>query len=163
LLALPLPRGAAWSDNHSMRKASVLIAFLAAAPAGADDAAAAAAAHAAVREALLERATLPIEHGPAHDQGPAQLAHEHVARARQEEAERAAHTRAATHGARHSRETHPEHDGGAPAHGPAHGGSSMHGSGMDGGWDAHDPAEHERTRGMHDEGMQPDHDGPHGP
>ena len=38
----------------------------------------------------------------------------------------------------------------------------MSGSGMDSGWDCHDPAENGRTRGMHDDWMPPDHD-PHWP
>jgi len=144
----------------TMGKAGLIIALLAAAPAAADDAHAEAVAHEAVREALLERATLPTEHGP--DQGTAQLAHEHAARARQEEAERAAHSRAASHGVRHSSEAHAGHDGDASARGATHGGSTMSGSGMELDGDCHDPAENERTREMHD-GMPPDHGGPHGP
>jgi hypothetical protein len=138
-----------------VRKASLIVALMVAAPAAADDAAEAA-AHAAVREALLERATLP-EHRPEHDQASAQVAHEHLARARQEEAERAAHSRAAAHGARQTRDAHPEHGDRSWMRG---GSSTMSGSGMDSGWDCHDPAENDRTRGMHDDWMPPDRE-PH--
>lgn len=139
-----------------MRKTCLIVALIAAAPAVADDAAEAA-AHEAVREALLERVTLPIDHGPAQDQASAQV-HEHAARARQEEAERAAHARAAAHGARQSRDTHPEHGDRSWMHG----GPTMSGSGMDSRWDCHDPAEDARTRDAHDDGTPPDHE-PHMP
>jgi hypothetical protein len=132
-----------------MRLSALLIALTVAAPAAADEAAEAA-AHAAVREALLERATLPVEH--AQEQADARRAHEHVARA-QEEAEHAAHARAAAHGARQARDAHPEHHDDSWMHG----GSTMSGSGMDSGWDCHDPAENHRTRDEHDGEM------PHSP
>lgn len=134
----------------------LVVTLLAAAPAAADDAGGAAAAHAAVREALLEKATMPIELLEGTAQSTARASHEHVMRARQEETEKAAHSRAVDHGARHSREAHPEH--GAESWMPG----SMHGSGtsggMDSGWDCHDPAENERTRGTHDGWMPPDHE-----
>jgi hypothetical protein len=148
-------------ESTSVRKASLIIALVAAGPVAADDPAVAA-AHAAVREALLERATLPVVGGPALEQPSAQVATGHAARARQEDPERAAHSRAAAHGTRHSRDAHPEHGEGWK-HGGAHGGSTMGRSGMDPEWDCHDPAENERTRGVHDGSTHPERDGPHQP
>lgn len=134
-----------------MRSTSLIaFALIAAVPALADDASATA-AHQAVRDALLEGATLPVDRPAMPDEVSGPARHEHAARARHEGAERAAHRRAAAHGARHSRETRPEHGNGSSMYGPMHGGSG--GAGMDSGMDCHDPAGNQRTREMHDGSM----------
>jgi hypothetical protein len=131
-----------------MRSTSLIAFALAAAmPALADDPSAAS-AHEAVRAALLEQATLPVDHPAMPDDVAGPTRHQHAARARHEDAERAAHERAASHGARHSREMRSEHGSGSSMHGPMHGGAG--GAGMDSGMDCHDPAGNQRTRGTHD-------------
>lgn len=139
-----------------MRRTTLIAFALAAALPALADEPGVAAAHEAVRDALLEGATLPVDHPAMPDEvaGPARP--EHAARARHEEAERAAHMRAAAHGARHSRETRPEHGPGSPMYGPMHGGSggTGMGTGMDSGMECRDPAGDQRTRGMRDGGMR---------
>ncbi len=140
----------------SMRGASLVALALSAAmpamPALADDPSATS-AHEAVRAALLEQATMPVDHPATQGDvaGPAQ--HEHSARGRHEQAERAAHERAASHGVRHSREMRSEHEAGPSMYGPMRGGSG--GAGWSYGMDCLDPAGNWRTWRTHDGWMPP--------
>ncbi|WP_242342431.1 hypothetical protein [Anaeromyxobacter terrae] len=110
------------------------------------------AAHEVVREALLERATLPAR-PPALPDGEMMESGARADRARRDEAERAAHDRAARHG----EQQRARHAGGDRDHGAAGG----HRGGMhpgDSAGDCRDAAGAVRTREMHG-GMEGGHMG----